>query len=269
VKTAASLLAAVVLLGAAPDAGVAPGPLASPAPAAASSPGRQNSLEFGTGTDHLTGNYAAWSQSYILATERGSAGRPTFYEQYSEGNRYGLHDRGIVAGTYLSAGPRTLVGLEAQTSPSHNVLPSFAGNVSVEQRFAGGFGAAVGLTHRSYTTTDASIATLTADRYVGRYRFLYATSFAHLAGTPGTAVTQTIGATMYDARGGELTLRGYAGRDVESAGNGVLVMRVSGASLSGRVPVAGRTSLTYGLDTFTQGGLYSGTGVRLGVKQNF
>jgi YaiO family outer membrane protein len=161
------------------------------------------------------------------------------------------------------------VGLEAQTSPSHNVLPSFAGNVSVEQRFADGYGAAVGLTHRSYTTTDASIATVTADRYVGRYRFLYTSSFAHLAGTPGTALTQTIGASMYDARGGELTLRGYAGRDVESAGNGVLVMRVSGASLSGRVPVAGRTSLTYGLDTFTQGGLYSGTGVRLGVKQNF
>ena len=262
-KAAALLLAAITLLAAAPPVGAAPAPLASPVPAG------QNSVEFGTGSDHLTADRVPWSRSYIIATERGSAGRPTFYEQYSEENRYGLHDRDFVAGTYLSAGPQTFVGLETQVSPSHNVLPSFAGTVSVEQRFAGGFGAAAGLTHRSYTTTDASIATATADRYVGRYRFVYAASFAQLAGTPGTAVTHTLGASLYDARGGELTLRGYAGRDVESSGNEVLVMKVTGASLSGRVPVAGGTSLTYGLDTFTQGGLYSGTGVRLGVKQQF
>jgi YaiO family outer membrane protein len=272
----ALLCTSIVFLGAAPDDAVSlpqpavsasPLPASGPAPIAPAPP--RNALEFGTGSDHLTGSYAPWSDSYVLATQRGGAGRPSFYEQFDEGNRYGLHDRSYGGGAYLSVSPRTLVGVQLATSPTHNVAPSFSGSGSVEQRFASGYGATVGLTRRTYPTTNASIESVGADRYVGRYRFSYTASLAQLAGTPGTALTQTLGASYYDDRGGDLTVRAYVGRDVESTGSTVLVMRVSGASLGGHVPLAPATFLVYGVETFSQGGRYSGTGVRFGVSRRF
>lgn len=265
-RSEALLCAAVVLLGAAPDGIAAPPvPVASAAPQAAP----RNGFELGTGSDNLTGTYAPWNDTYALATQRGSAGRPSFYEQYDEGNRYGLHDRSYAAGMYVSAAPRTLIGVELATSPTHEVAPSFAGSLDVEQRFASGYGATIGMTRRTYPSSNASIENVGVDRYVGRYRLSYTAWLAQLAGTPGTAVTQSAGVTYYDPRGGDVGVRAYAGRDVESTGTGVLVMRVSGASLGGHLRVAPATFFVYGLETFSQGGLYSGTGVKIGVGRRF
>jgi YaiO family outer membrane protein len=275
-RTVALLCAGIVFLGAAPDdavilpapaASATPQPLSVPAAVAPATP--RNAFELGVGSDQLTGTYAPWSDVYALATQRGSERHPSFYEQYDEGNRYGLHDRTYGAGAFVSAAPRTLVGLELATSPTHNVAPSFAGTASVEQRFAAGYGATVGFTRRTYPTTNASIESVGADRYVGHFRLSYTASFAQLEGTPGTALTQAVGATYYDARGGDVFVRTYVGRDVESTGTSVLVMRVNGLSVGGHVRVAPATFLVYGLETFNQGRLYSGTGVKFGVSRRF
>jgi YaiO family outer membrane protein len=276
-RSVALLCAAIVFLGAAPDANAQPPePAASaasqPAPdrsSAAADAAPHDAFELGTGSDHLTGSYAPWSDTYALATQHGSDGHPSFYEQYDEGNRYGLHDRSYGAGVYADAAPHTLVGLELATSPTHEVAPSFAGSLSVEQRFAAGYGATIGMTRRTYPSTNASIEDVGADRYVGRYRFSYTASLAQLEGTPGSALTQAAGVTYYDAHGGDVGVRAYAGRDVESTGSSVLVMRVNGVTLGGHARVAAATFLVYGVETFNQGGRYSGTGVKFGVSRKF
>jgi YaiO family outer membrane protein len=279
-RTVALLCAAIALLGAAPDDTPTAAPAATAAPqtavaappasaAAASSDVPRDAFEVGTGSDHLTGTYLPWSDTYTLATQHGGRGRPSFFEQYDEGNRYGLHDRSYGAGAYAYAGPSTIVGLELATSPTHEVDPSFAGTMSVEERFAAGYGATIGMTRRTYTTTAASIESVGADRYVGRYRVSYTATFAQLTGAPGTALTQSAGVSYYDGRGGDIGLRAYAGRDVESTGNSVLVMRVSGAALGGHLRIAPGSFLVYGLETVDQGGLYSGVGGKLGVSRRF
>jgi len=90
------------------------------APVSASVPWK-DSLEFGASSDSLTNHHPLSSQTYFSASERGGSGRPTYYEQWTEQNQYGLHDRSAMAGTVLSATPHTLVGAQLSLSPTHNV----------------------------------------------------------------------------------------------------------------------------------------------------
>ena len=228
------------------------------------------SIEAGESVDKLSNGYADWSSTYLFAKERGLYGRPTYYEYWNEDERYGYHDRQFGAGGVFFVTPKTLVGLDLAESPTHNILPSFAGALDLEQRFARGYGAIATYTRRTYTTTNASIENLTLDRYVGIYRFSYGISFAQLSGTPGTGVTQSLSATAYGERGGDLTLSGYAGRDVESTGpTTVLVMDVAGFALNGHAMVTKRMAIAYGAEAWNQGNLFTAAGLRLGLRYAF
>jgi YaiO family outer membrane protein len=228
------------------------------------------SIEAGESVDQLSNGFANWSSTYLFAKERGLYGRPTYYEYWNEDERYGFHDRQFGAGGVFFVTPKTLVGLELAESPTHNVLPSFNGALNLEQRFAQGYGAIATYTRRTYTTTNASIENLTLDRYVGIYRFSYGISFAQLSGTPGTAITQSLSATAYGERGGDLTLSGYGGRDVESTGpTTVLVMDVAGFALNGHAMVTKRLAIAYGAEAWNQGNLFTAAGLRLGLRYAF
>lgn len=244
---------------------------ASPQPAPpAAAPAWLVSVEAGESGDELSNGYANWSSTYLFAKERGFYGRPTYYEYLNDDERYGYHDNQLGAGGVFFVTPKTLVGVDLAESPTHNVLPSFAGSLDVEQRFGTGFGAIATYTRRTYTTTNASIENLTLDKYVGKYRFSYGISFAQLSGTPGTAITQALSATGYGERGGDLTLSGYAGRDVESTGpTSVLVMDVAGAALNGHAMLSKRFAIAYGAEAWSQGNLFTAAGLRLGLRYAF
>lgn len=229
----------------------------------------QGSLEIGASSTQLTNGRPAWDESYMLLTERGSAGRPTFYQRFAESDRFGQHDAQVDAGAWLTVAPGTLLDLELADSATHRTLPAFASTLGLEHRFSRGYGAMFGFTERRYTATSASIAALGGDRYVGAYRFSYNASLARLARTPGTAVTHTLSATRYTRDGGDVTIRAYAGRDVENVGSAVLVMDVRGATVEGHLPLTHTYSLAYGLDAFAQGRLYSGKGAHLGIRRSF
>jgi YaiO family outer membrane protein len=172
-----------------------------------------------------------------------------------------------MAGTVLHATPHTLAGAEFSLSPTHNVLPSFDGTASIEERFGAGFGTALAFERRTYTSVNASTAAVTLDRYFGQYYVAYRPTFAQLTGTPGTAVNHSLTVTRYDNRGGNLTLNWYAGRDVESTGpSSVLVLNVSGVSLHGHQVVAPNLAIAYGLEAYSEGSLYSATGAHLGLR---
>lgn len=245
---------------------VVPGTPPVAAPVSTSAPWK-DSVEIGASKDDLTNGRPPTSQMYFSAGERGPAGRPTYFEQWTEQNQYGLHDSSATAGAVLSATRHTLVGAQLALSPTHNVLPSFDGALSVEERLGGGFGTALAYERKTYTTTNASIATVTLDRYFGNLYIAYHPTFALLEGTPGTAMTHVVSATHYDHRGGNLTLNWFAGRDVESTGPAsVLVLAVSGLSLSGHYVLTRNVAVAYGLETYTEGSLYTASGGHLGLR---
>lgn len=245
---------------------VVPGTPPVAAPVSTSVPWK-NSVEIGASKDDLTNGRPPSSQMYFSAAERGDAGRPTYSEQWIEQNQYGSHDRAATVETVLSGSRHTFVGAQLALSPTHNVLPSFDGALNVEERFGGGFGTALAYERKTFSTTNASLATVTADRYFGNYYIAYHPTFALLEGTPGTAVTHVVSATRYDNRGGNLTLNWFAGRDVESTGPAsVLVLSVSGLSLSGHYVLTRNLAVAYGLETYTEGSLYTASGGHLGLR---
>ena len=242
-------------------------PSAAPVAAQATPAPWNDSLEFGGSTDSLTNGRPSQDQEYLAASERGTAGRPTYYEQGLSQNQYGFHDDSLMAGTVLHAAQRVLLGAELSLSPTHIVLPSFDGTASLEERFGAGFGTAVSFERKTYTTVNASTEGFTLDRYVRQYYFAYRPTFAQLTGTPGTAVTHDLSVTRYDNRGGNLTVNWYGGRDVESTGaSSVLVLNVSGVSLRGHQVVAPNVAIAYGFETYNEGSLYSATGAHLGLR---
>jgi YaiO family outer membrane protein len=243
-----------------------PGAPIAPAPVATTIPWN-DSLEIGGSVDSLTNGRPPQDQEYLSASERGAAGRATYYEQGLSQNQYGLHDDSLMAGAVLHATSHTLIGAELSLSPTHNVLPSFDGTASVEERFGSGFGTAVAYQRKTYTTVNASTQTVTLDRYFGQYYVAYRPTFAELTGTPGTAVTHDLLVTRYDNRGGNLTLNWYAGRDVESTGaSSVLVLSVSGVSLRGHQVVAPNLAIAYGFEAYNEGSLFSATGGHVGLR---
>lgn len=228
------------------------------------------SVEAGESGDELSNGYANWSSTYLFAKERGFYGRPTYYEYWNDDERYGYHDNQLGAGGVFFVTPKTLVGADLAESPTHNVLPSFAGSLDVEQRFGQGFGAIATYTRRTYTTVNASIENLTVDKYVGNYRFAYGITFSELSGTPGTAITQSLTATAYGQRGGDLSLSGYAGREVESTGpTSVLVMDVAGGALNGHAALSRQFAIAYGVEGWNQGNLFTAVGLHLGLRYAF
>jgi YaiO family outer membrane protein len=260
--TSLAVLAAPCFAGAdaVPSAPIAAAPVATTVP-------WNDSLEVGGSIDGLTNGRPPQDQEYLSASERGAAGRATYYEQGLSQNQYGLHDDSLMAGTVLHATPHTLIGAGLSLSPTHNVLPSFDGTASVEERFGAGFGTAVTYERRTYTTVNASTEGVTLDRYFGQYYVAYRPTFAQLAGTPGTAVTHDLAVTRYDNRGGDLTLNWYAGRDVESTGaSSVLVLSVSGVSLRGHQVVMPNLAIAYGVEAYNEGSLYSAVGGHLGLR---
>jgi YaiO family outer membrane protein len=245
---------------------VVPGTPPVTAPASTSVPWK-DSVEFGASNDDLTNGRPPSSQMYFSAGESGGAGRPTYFEQWTEQNQYGSHDRSAMAGTVLSASRHTFVGAQLALSPTHTVLPSFDGALNIEERLGGGFGSALAYERKTFSTTNASVETVTADRYFGNYYIAYHPTFAQLEGTPGTAVTHVVSATHYDNRGGNLTLNWFAGRDVESTGpTSVLVLSISGVSLSGHYVLKQNLAVAYGLETYTEGSLYTASGGHLGLR---
>jgi YaiO family outer membrane protein len=257
---------------AAPAEAQSPSPqLPSPSPEAQSPQAeRRNTIELGTSNDNLSNGQARWSQSKAVLTEHGDAGQPTIFEQWAEQDEFGLHDDQETLGTVLSATPHTHASLQLATSSSHHVLPSFDGTTSVEERFGGGFGTAFAYERRTYATVNVNALNVTVDRYFGPFYIAYLPVFSQLAGTPGTAVTHKVSVARYDNRGGDLTLNFFAGHDPESIGPGkVEVLNVSGISLNGHQVVAPNVAIAYGVETFTEGTLYTATGMNLGLRYAF
>jgi YaiO family outer membrane protein len=245
-------------------------PQQSPEPVPTSNPAWLVSVDAAQEVAELSNKYPDWTSTYLFAKERGLFGRPTYYQYWNDDERYGFHDLQFGAGGAFFVTPKTLAGIELAESPTHNVLPSFVGALDVEQRFGDGYGAIATYTRRTYTTTNASIENLLVDRYLGKYRFTYSMYLAQLSGTPGTAVTQTLSATAFDDRGGDLTLSGYGGRDVESTGpTSVLVMDVAGVALYGHAMVAKHLAVSYGVEAWNQGNLFTAAGLRLGLRYAF
>jgi len=220
------------------------------------------------GTDEsVSGNRGPWTDISTMLVEN-FAPRESLYALGGVADEFSQVDSHYTFGGYAPLGGRAMLNLQGSFSPTHHVLPETDLLGSIEYRMAGGWGAAGGYEHRTYTAVGATIYSLALDRYIGNYHFSYRATAADLADVRGIAITHDLRATRYYGRRGDdsIGLDLNAGRDVENIGNGVLVSGVRGASVSGVNWVDRDWAFNWSYETLVLNKLYSRSGPSLGLR---
>jgi YaiO family outer membrane protein len=232
------------------------------------SPTPSISIETGGSSDHLSNGKGDWNSSYITVV-RQAAPRRAIYAELSNRLRFRQTDPLYTAGVYVPPSSNTILNIEANLSPTHIVLPSVELIASLEHRLAYGWGYAVGLNDRAYTSLNVRGESLLIDRYWRTMRVAYKFSGVQLSNVTGSAVTHTLLFTRYYGIGqlSQMTLSVNAGRDAENTGSAVLVSDVTGANLNGAHWLGQNWALTWLLATTRQGTLYSRSGFQLGIRR--
>jgi len=218
-------------------------------------------------TESLTNDRGYWNTASI-DVQRTFAPRSSFYAGFNSQTLYDATDPQYLAGAYIPVSSRAVLGLDASWSPTHQILPASDFALSLEQRFAHGWGTTAGLETRAYTSVDANIAALTLDRYTGPYRFAYRISAASLNNVPGEALTHDLIAQRWYGES-SIGLDFEGGRDVENTGSvshPLLVSGVAGVALYGRHWVRRDFGVDWRLETYRLGHIYTRNGGSIGVR---
>ncbi len=155
-------------------------------------------------------------------------------------------------------------------SPEHHVLPQDSVFGQLQKSFEDGWDAQAGMRHTQYNLVATDMMVLTGERYWGNYRAAYTLYLAKLQGA-GTAPSHSGQLSYYYAEHSYLTLVLTKGRQAESLGPGlgVLLLDVTGVSLSGRHWLNSAWGVSYEAITEHQGNLYTRKGIRLGLRYAF
>ncbi len=238
---------------------------ATPAPVATAAP--YTLLEAGASSEQLSNGRGVWQSQYVLLA-RHIAAREAIYAGAANDARFGHADRRYLAGFYAPTSTNTFVNVEVDVSPSHVVLPQAEVFASLEHRLARGWGYAIGLRHRTYSSLGVDTATLTVDRYWKHDRAGYALNATLLSDVPGASLGGSVFFTRYygtDDRN-SATFSVQDGREAENDGAGVLVSNVVGASVGGVQWMGGPLAFVWSLSSLRQGALYTRTGGQLGLR---
>ncbi len=236
-------------------------------PALAATPAPYTLLEAGASSEQLSNARGVWQSQYVLVT-RYLAQREAVYASLARDIRFGQPDTQAVVGAYLPLSPSTILNLETSVSPQHGVLPASELFASLEHRLAAGWGYIVSERHRSYPSLTADTAGLTIDRYWRHDRAGVSANATIISNAPGLAVGYSAFFTRYYGRDDEssLTFAVQNGREAENVGRGVLISKVTGASLDGVHWTPGSLAVAWAVWTLRQGMLYSRNGVQVGLR---
>lgn len=237
---------------------------------AADSPAAQaDEAELGYSHSALSNGYANWNSLYLDAAHRFGE-RQSIYGELRETQRFNQTDREISGGYYHPLSETWTALVEASLSPDHHVLPQDSIFGQLQKSLEGGWDIQAGMRHTQYNLAATDMMVLTGERYWGNYRAAYTLYLARLQGA-GTAPSHSGQLSYYYAEHSYLTLVLTKGRQAESLGPGlgVLLLDVTGVSLSGRHWLNSAWGVSYEAITEHQGNLYTRKGIRLGLRYAF
>lgn len=228
-----------------------------------------NAIEAGGSYDNLNHGFDDWYSEYLYAEHR-FAPHQLLYGQIEHTNRFGLDDGQIVTGYYHPLSKEWQLWLEANASPTHEVLPRWSGFVDIGRNLPYGFRAELGYRHSDYSPNAADLGLLTLERYFSNFRAAY-TLFVGKPEGAGAASANRLALSYYYTDFSSVTLAFTAGREVENVGppTGIVTTDVRDVSLYGRHWLSRDWELTYEVHWHEQGDLYSRQGLRIGLRRAF
>lgn len=183
----------------------------------AEAPTKSFEVQAGASTDSVTGNRGSWNEQYFVVSQRD--GHRANYVQVTNDQRFGQSDTTYEGGASLPVNAHLIATAMLSFSPTHLVLPNSVWQTGLDVRGANGYGYQGSYAQRNYTGAIANIATVGADRYVGKDHYSLFITAVRLSNVPGTAMLAGVTYARY-LRCDTLSFALSGGRDVENTGVG-------------------------------------------------
>lgn len=225
--------------------------------------------EFGTsaGAENLTGDAAAWHYQEVNWTHRDSNAM-TYYAALGRAQRFELNDTYLRGGLHLPVSQRWAFNAEVTASPENHFLPRDAVFAGIDYTVYRGLLLHAGFRQSRYQDSQANVATLGLESYIGAWRFAYTLFEGTSGGASGAA--NLVQADYYYGDRSHVGLALVHGREVERINPTRLVVTpVNGLSLAGAQALSTHWAVTYTLGVTSLQDFYTRRGVSIGVVYRF
>lgn len=226
-------------------------------------------VEVGFSYEQLNNNYVDWRGAYLHASKKFDA-HTSFYGVLRHTERFKLKDQEISAGLYYPVAQEWIILVEANASPSHNILARWSLLTELQELLGDGWILHLGLRRIEFTNASTNIGMFTAERYWNRYRASYTFYLAQVVGS-GLSTAHRVWVSLYYNDLSAVNLAGSIGKEVENIGpaGGVLTSDVRALTLFGTHWFASSWAMAYELLLHKQGNFYTRRGIRIGIRHLF
>ncbi len=212
-------------------------------------------LSTGGSYDQLDKGFADWNRQFIgLARETARGHRHAV--ELSRNARGSTADVGLAITADYRLGQDWLAGVYLGTAVDPVFLPRVDIGAHGGRVLPGDWVVDLALRHRDFSTTAASSATATVEKYVGPLRIAYRFSVSRVTDSP-SFTSQGLTVNWYYTDAGSIGLQYGTGREIESLGGGrLLETEVDSVAVTGRHSLNERLTLDWFAGIHDQGTLY-------------
>jgi YaiO family outer membrane protein len=224
-------------------------------------------LQFGAAYEHLSNGYQPWRTATLQI--RATGPDLAAHASVEETTRFSQLDHIVAVGVERRLTSRWAVGAEAHASPSHHFSATWGALGHIGFTAGRGWGVQTDVRHLEYTSAPVTVAAMTVERYVSRYRTAYSLYAARLH-SDGSISHRTQGDVYYGGSSSSVGVSLSVGEEVESVvPGGVLRTQVRGAGVVGRHWFAPQWLVIYDALVQQQGALYTRKRISLGLARRF
>ncbi len=216
--------------------------------------------------ESLSAGKGSWSEK-SLSVRRDFAKRTLAEMVLSSVRRYGVQDAQLAAAGAFPLGPAVTASVDASYSATHRILPRHAAGAVLQWEFAKAWLLHAGARSVRYDDVHVKQGQLTLERYVGDYSAALSWRPTRALGTNADGVAFAGNWYYGDKDAVGLTLS--SGREASSLPEGVLLGRVSSASIVGRHRLAPAWTINYSLSRTRQAELHTRNGASIGLAYTY
>ncbi len=195
------------------------------------------------------------------------APREVFDVAITRTSRFGLNDSQLGLYYTVPLSSTVAASVEANASPSHEVLARHAVGGALQFEFAPSWLIHGGLRSTSYDNASVKQGLVMLEHYTGPWRLV--ASWRPVRAFGNTVHGVGAQAAWYYGDKDFVGVSVNSGRETATTGTGVSVSSVRSYGLNGRHQFDPQWSLQYGLARSRQGSLYTRTGLTIGMARTF
>lgn len=240
---------------------------AAPLLAGAQATDRPTSVELAYGRESLSNGSPDWQETTLDIGHRFAA-REYLGASMRQTRRFGLQDHSVWSTYVRPLNERLVASIEGSVSPGARFLARYTLAGALQYEFAPGWLLHGGLKAAGYENSPVSEGSLRLERYVSD--FSWSVAWKPVRGLGRYAQGFEARGTYYYGDKNMVGLIFATGREATSVGEQAVVLAdVRSVALVGRHQIDASWALTYAIGRTRQGGFYTRTGGRLGVRYFF